>query len=308
MVRGVGVETILKEILSLRWKLLILFPVYPFVYAFNTLGWALAFPRPLGRQVPFNGLYAVRLIGETLNSVIPWTASLGGEPMKAVLLKRKYGVPLSESTASFLIVHTTLWISLNLFVTGGLLFSARDARIPETLLSATASALAALALGAALLFAAMQFGVFARLYHILTQWKFLKPVDARPAEAYAAVDADMKRYYARQFWRPLGSAFFNTLAWLCGVAEVYAMARILGIPLSLGEAWLVEAMIQLVRIITFFIPASIGAQEGGIVFILTQLGFAGPVSLVFALLRRLREAVWIALGLLLWASRRDSAN
>ena len=42
--------------------------------------------------------------GETLNAVIPFSASLGGEPVKAELLKERHGVSLSEGLASLLIV------------------------------------------------------------------------------------------------------------------------------------------------------------------------------------------------------------
>ena len=37
-------------------------------------------------------------------------------------------------------------------------------------------------------------------------------------------------------------------------------------PISLLDAWAISALVELVRIATFFIPASIGAQEGAFVF------------------------------------------
>ena len=39
--------------------------------------------------------------------------------------------------------------------------------------------------------------------------------------------------------------------------------------------------------------------------IFSQLGFASGPSLLFALIRRVREMIWIALGLLLWAAVKD---
>jgi hypothetical protein len=74
---------------------------------------------------------------------------------------------------------------------------------------------------------------------------------------------------------------------------------------GLAEAWLLEALIQVLRIITFFIPSSIGAQEGGIVLIFSQFGYASPVSLTFAVIRRLREIIWLGFGLFLWARIED---
>jgi hypothetical protein len=57
--------------------------------------------------------------------------------------------------------------------------------------------------------------------------------------------------------------------------------------------------LQLVRAGSFFIPLSLGAQEGGLILIFTSLGMAGPMGLAVSFVRRIRELVWIALGLLL---------
>jgi hypothetical protein len=48
---------------------------------------------------------------------------------------------------------------------------------------------------------------------------------------------------------------------------------------------------------TFFIPGSLGAQEGGNLVLLLAFGYTDVMGMAFALLRRLRELVWIAIGL-----------
>ena len=111
-IRGVGVENIYQNVASLQWKLLPLLFFYPVIFTFDTLGWSYSFPRKLPAHIPFRGLYAIRIIGETLNAVVPFSASLGGEPVKAQLLCQRYDVALSEGYASILIVHTTFWASL----------------------------------------------------------------------------------------------------------------------------------------------------------------------------------------------------
>jgi uncharacterized membrane protein YbhN (UPF0104 family) len=115
-VQGVGVENITLNLAQLGWQLALVLPIYIFVFLLNTLGWVYSFPKPLPKSIPLTNLCIIRIIGETLNTLIPWAASLGGEPVKAEILKRKYGVSYSESTAAMLIVHTTFWISLNLLV------------------------------------------------------------------------------------------------------------------------------------------------------------------------------------------------
>ena len=52
-------------------------------------------------------MYVVRMIGEAYNNITP-TASLGGEPVKAWLLKANWGVPLRDAGASLVIAKTTI--------------------------------------------------------------------------------------------------------------------------------------------------------------------------------------------------------
>src|SRR5437868_699098 len=80
-VKDVGIENIFESISSLGWQIWPVLLVYPFIFAFNALGWAYAFPRNLPKHVPLQDLYVIRIIGETLNAVIPFSASLGGEPV-----------------------------------------------------------------------------------------------------------------------------------------------------------------------------------------------------------------------------------
>ena len=49
---------------------------------------------------------------------------------------------------------------------------------------------------------------------------------------------------------------------------------------------------------TFFIPGSLGAQDGGNMLLLSAFGYSDVTGITFALLRRFRELVWIGLGLL----------
>ncbi|HTL70711.1 MAG TPA: lysylphosphatidylglycerol synthase transmembrane domain-containing protein, partial [Candidatus Eisenbacteria bacterium] len=132
-VKTVGAGRTLEEFSGLGWKTLPLFFLYGAIYACNTWGWKHAFPRPLPERVPFRDLFEIRVIGETLNSLIPWAASLGGEPVKAHLLYKKHGVRVSEGLASVLIVHTTFYLSLNAFLLGALAVTRRTHPLPPAL-------------------------------------------------------------------------------------------------------------------------------------------------------------------------------
>ena len=57
----------------------------------------------------------------------------------------------------------------------------------------------------------------------------------------------------------------------------------------------------------FFIPGSLGAQDGGNMLLLSIFGYSDVTGITFALLRRFRELVWIGIGLLCLALAGGSA-
>lgn len=304
-IKGVGVGNIWQNIISLKFQLIPLLLFYPLIFAFDTLGWSFAFPKKLPDHVSFRSLYLIRIIGETLNAVIPFSASLGGEPVKAELLKRRHDVALSEGYASILIVHTTFWVSLNLFVIGGIFVTLKTLPLTPILWNSVLAFLIVLGAAAILLIIGLHLGVFRHVHALGDKWKWWGPMSLDKAQKFLKLDNDIKRFYTASPKRFILSTFFNFLGWFTGTFEVFYMAKILNMPIGLAEAWLFEALIQVLRIVTFFIPSSIGAQEGGIVLIFSQFGFANPVSLTFAVLRRVREIVWVGLGLLLWSFVED---
>ncbi len=303
-IQGVGFETIAAKILELRWKLLALFVVYPFVFGFNALGWAYAFPSELPKRVPFRDLYHTRIIGETFNNIIPWTASLGGEPIKAELLKRKHGIPLSQTYASLFIVHTTFWVSLNLFVGTALFLTRHTQPLTPILWHSVLAFLIVLGVVALLLVTALLFGIFTRMHEWAKKVKWLPHATDKDSKLLQ-LDEDIKKFYFDDKRRLFLSSFFNFLSWTAGVVEVYLFMHILGLHVRWVEAWIFEALIQALRVGTFFIPASLGAQEGGIVLLFSQFGLGQPAGLAFAILRRIREIVWMGIGLILWAFVED---
>ncbi len=304
-IKGVGIQNILRNVVSLKFQLVPLLFFYPLIFVFDTLGWGFAFPKKLPNHVPFRGLYFIRIIGETLNAVIPFSASLGGEPVKAQLLKRQYNVALSEGYASILIVHTTFWVSLNIFVIGGIVVTLKTLPLTPILWNSVLIFLIVLGAAAMLLIIGLHLGVFRQVHALGDKWKWWGPLSLDKAQKFLMLDNDIKRFFTADPKRFILSTVFNFLGWFMGTFEVFYMAKILNMPIGLAEAWLFEALIQVLRIVTFFIPSSIGAQEGGIVLIFSQFGFANPVSLTFAVLRRLREILWIGLGLLLWSLLED---
>jgi uncharacterized membrane protein YbhN (UPF0104 family) len=53
----------------------------------------------------------------------------------------------------------------------------------------------------------------------------------------------------------------------------------------------------LVTRLTAFVPGNLGTHEAGALMIFSLMGFSAESAMAFALLRRVRQIFWIALGL-----------
>jgi hypothetical protein len=82
--------------------------------------------------------------------------------------------------------------------------------------------------------------------------------------------------------------------------------RVLGAPLGFRDVIAFEAGLALVRHLVFFLPAGLGVQDLGYVAFLGALGLprAALFAAAFVVLKRVKEAVWVAIGYLLFFALR----
>ncbi|MEW6658666.1 MAG: flippase-like domain-containing protein [Thermodesulfobacteriota bacterium] len=240
-------------------------------------------------------LFWLRLGGEALNQLTP-TASLGGEPFKAAALHSR-GVPWDEATASVVIHKGILVLSLALYIFLGLAlapFLLPGASSHLIILSLAALGLAAA--GGAFVFAQRQ-APCATGIRLLDRLGFCPAALKEKEETFNNLDARLAEFYREHPGRCLLAFTLFFLSWLLHGVEVYLMFRLLGHPIGWDLAICLDALAMLFTALGFFIPAAAGVQEGG--NILLSLGFdLGMVlGVAFSILRRIREAFWLALGL-----------
>ena len=116
-------------------------------------------------------------------------------------------------------------------------------------------------------------------------------------EAAAEADQFLLDFYAHHRARLVMSCVCYLFAWSLGPVEIYILLRLLHQPASFEIALLVEAVGLLVERATFFIPAKLVSQEGGKALILSLLGYPASVGFAVGFLRRIKEGVWVLLGL-----------
>ncbi len=274
--------------------LILVFPV-SLVMLFDTLGWRYAFSRD---RAPFPLLVAVRLAGEAFNVATP-TAALGGEAVKAWLLRGR--VPLDESLPSIIVAKTTITVAQGLFLLVGVVLAWTTAAPGSRLVLAMEWLLVVEALALAAFVASQMSGLLRRVERVLDRlgWH-----PERGRGVLGRVDDVLARFYRQRPVRLALSIVFHLLAWLLGAVEAYLILHLLGVPVSPLSATLIEAFGAAIRFATFLIPASLGAMEGGYAATFAALGLAGSTGVSFSLVRRVREAVWVGVGLLAFALLR----
>ena len=268
------------------------------MYVIDAYGWKVTLG-PSAKGIPFWRVLAIRTAGEVVNMTTP-AAYVGGEPLKAYLLKKQH-VPMVEGLASVIIAKTTMTIAEVLFILLGI-------ALGMWLLSGNGSSsqtvAAALVSVGLLAFGTAAF-VFVQRQGLCT-WLlgFLRKIGLKIA--YLEAREEQLRSLDRTilaFYRDNRPAFYSStglffLGWMAEALEVYVIIYYLGGPAMALSAISIGAVSVFIKGGTFFIPGSLGAQDGGNMLLLSAFGYSDVTGITFALLRRFRELVWIGIGLI----------
>jgi glycosyltransferase 2 family protein len=310
LVTQVDLAAVRADMREMGWALPLIFLPYITVYLCDTLGWRWAFGPTV--RVTFGMLFLTRMAGEAINNLTPF-AYLGGEPVKAHLLSR-FRIPMIEGMAASIIAKLLISIAQFIFVSlGGILAMSHLATRPDILWALVGVVIVAGGFLAGVS-RGLQRGLFMQLFRLLDRWQLTPSILERWRTHLRRLDETIAGFYHRHPRHLVLSLLFHILGWLLGGLEVYAIFYAVGRSIDLTEAIAIEALASVAKGLAFFIPGSLGVQEGGNVLILALFGFSASLGLTFSLLRRLRELVWISLGLLVllrhygWRSPRASSS
>jgi uncharacterized protein (TIRG00374 family) len=292
----VGTDPILETLRRLTWWQFVLVCLpYAAVTAVDTLGWRFAFARD---RAPFWRLLGARLAGEALN-VVTAVGAVGGEAAKAWLVRRD--VTYEESVPSIIIAKTTITMAQALFLVIGLLVAWLALPLTSDLLGAMLWLLVIEVAAVGGFFGFQVSGLVAR------GGRLLKLVGVVDDTAHAeTLDRTLRDYYRTRWRRLVLSLGFHLLGWLLGALEALVMLWALDVKASLATATAIEALGSGVRFATFLVPASLGPFEAANAVIFAALGFGVGAGLAFSLVRRARQVVWIAIGIVVLVLMRWS--
>jgi putative membrane protein len=308
-----GVSEVGGAVASVGWGMLGVALARVTTVSLAGTGWWLLFPTDrllggqfhAGRPLRLGTAILLRFIREGINSLLPLT-QVGGDIISARLLTF-WGVPGALGAASLIV--DVLMQAATQFVFAALgIMTLVALGTDATVAGAAATSLAVAApLLSGFYIAQRHWGH--RLLHLVlsringdSSWRLLGTVDA--------VYQNLSSIYAR---RPglAASGFVHMIGWLAGVAEVLIVLRCMGLPASIGEALVIESLIQAVRGAAFAVPSALGAQEAGLILLCGLFQIPSDQALALSFIKRAADLVIGVPGLIalqVLEGRRFTAN
>ena len=277
---------------AVGWGLAAVVLVRASIVALNGTAWAYLLGGAM--PLPTHICLLLRWIREAINVVLP-VANVGGEIVGARLLTF-WGVPPGIATASVLADLLLQASAQAVFaVLGAALLMQLIGVWPAGVELAAGLVLAALALGG--FYAVQRYGG-ARLLDrglagLAARWPSAGPAaEFRLQEGFEAIWRNPRRV--------LVTTTMHMAGWLIGTLEVLIALALMGHPVGLKEAIILESLTNAIRGAAFAVPGGFGVQEGGLVLLGHLMGLAPETALALSLVKRVPDLALGIPGLLAW--------
>ncbi len=298
LVARAGWHAVLDAMAVAGLPLLWLVPLRIAPVALDALGWrVLLAPRDEHHRAGWLVLVAVAAVREAVNRLLP-VAGVGGELVGIRIVARR-GVEPTSAAASVITEVVLTLASLVLFAALGLalmLGVAHGAASLENLLIGLLLASPIPLAGLWLINEGRMVVWLERFAKLVAGTTGQAPAWLSSIPAFEAELSALARRRARLAWCVL----LQLLAMVTGAAEVWLVLRLLGHPIGVVPAIIIESAVLFVRNLAFAIPAGLGAQEAGIVLVCGALGLGQETAVGLALAKRMREVLFGLPALLGW--------
>ncbi|NIJ53149.1 lysylphosphatidylglycerol synthase transmembrane domain-containing protein [Dyadobacter arcticus] len=238
--------------------------------------------------------------GYAINYITPFVA-LGGEPYRILELKPVLGI--QKATSSVLSYSLMHMFSHVLFWLASIILIVAVVPLSNSMLTGCGMLLIA-GLGLGYWFINVyKKGFTVSTFRLLEKVPFVKnkarEFAARNAETLYEVDEQIRILYAERQDVFYKSLFFEFVARVIGCLEIYFTAHAIGLEMSLSQSLIVSSGSSLFANLIFFFPMQLGTREGGLVLALKSVGLAATPGIFIGVVMRIREIVWIMIGLAL---------
>ena len=295
LIRHSGPAVLWQTLRESAWVVGPVIALWGTVYLFNARAWQLLMPnRP--REFTLWRAFLLTIAGFAMNYSIP-ALSVGGEPLKIAGAASWVGHRRAAgSVVGFRFLHAIAHILI-------LLVSMIPAAIllPHTPVVFASLTVISLIIGSAAVFLMSQHrdGIFERGVALLGRFRPLRRLATRlesKRDLLQELDVELTAIHKSPRQYRLAMAME-----LCGrVLRTMEYAFIfygLGLGFDVLRAFVVANLATLFTNLLFFMPFELGSKEGGAFVVFAWLGMDPKLGTSAALLSRVRELAWMALGL-----------
>lgn len=279
--------------------LALIFAVFLSGHLLLAASWLLTLPQAPRTPYWLYRIWRVLMVGAALESVMP-LGGLGGDPVKAALLKRHYGIRYTDGSTSLVLTRMSDLLAQVVFVAIGLVLMFRAELLPPGYRVGAGAGLLCFAAAILLFLLAQTKRGFSKLRGWLERGPLGRRLSGRAVrvlDAIHEVEDQLVAFYASQRTRFTLSVLCAFGEWTANAVAVYIAVNALGHGIGFGDALVIEAFVALIRSMLFFVPADLGTQEAAQVLICGAITGSPETGLALAAIRRSRDLLWIFGGL-----------
>jgi uncharacterized protein (TIRG00374 family) len=309
MVWSIGFDTIIDNVVKTGWWFFAIIGMWLPIYLINTVAFntIIRDENPANRNVPFLHILKINLSGFALKAATP-LGFLGGDPYKIIEFRNILGV---EKATSSVVLYSMTHITAH-FLFWALAIIAAALFLPMPL-NTRIFLLASFLVFVFLLFflwKCYRKGLTVRFFALCSRIPYLKrwvvPFLKKYDERLIQIDNQISHLYNNRkvaFVRTLGLEFF---ARICNCLEVYVILLTVTTDVTLIQSVVIYTFMSLFTNILFFSPMQIGTREGGFLLAFKALSLSGGLGIYVSLVTRVRELIWMGIGILLMKIKTKS--
>ncbi len=302
MVWKIGFDTIVDNIVKTGWWFAVIIGMWLPIYIINTIAFntIVRDDDPNNHTLSFLKLFKINISGFALKAATP-LGFLGGDPYKIVELKNAFGV---EKATSSVVLYSMTHISAHfLFWAFSIVIAALFIPMPLKYSVLLLLIFLVFLLVLFMLWKGYRKGLTKKVFDFLSKVPLIKkwciPFCERNLERFIQIDSQISCLYNKRKKAFLTSMGLEIFARFCNCLEVYVILKSVHVDISIFQSIVIYAFMTLFTNILFFSPMQIGTREGGFLLAFKALSLSGGLGIYVSLVTRVREMIWIGIGVLL---------
>ena len=268
------------------------------IFIINAISWQIIL-KSYGHRPPFRDILATKIIGFVISYLTP-SMYFGGEPVRAYLISKKHGLPLTEVGAS-VVVNRFLELGAALFfIYLGSIWTLVEYELPllVRVVMLAVNVLMGLGMAALLLSFIYENRLFTDLANLLSRWNPLSKTVEKVKPHISKLEGEVFLVFKKHRREALLAFALNFLAGSLIFLKPAIFFYFLGIVFRLSQLSLLFALTHLILILQVT-PGGLGVFELGEVAIYGLVGIDAQKALAFTLMVRVTDTVVVAIALFL---------